>query len=79
MHDSLLERHTQALHNSVLAMSAIRSFYTANLRTLLEWTPLMETDFSDILFTVIASRYIRYDALRSLPILPGKLGGCQVL
>ena len=43
----------------------------------LDWTPFMETDFCNILFTHVPS-YIRYDALRVLPILLGELGGRHV-
>lgn len=38
----------------------------------------METDFRNILFALIASRYIGHDTLRAPPILPGELGGHQV-
>ena len=43
------------------------------------WTPFMETDFGNILFTLSASRYIRYGALRALPVPLCELGGGQVL
>ena len=39
----------------------------------------METDFTNILFTSIASRYIGYGVLRVTPVPLGKLGGGQIL